>query len=1101
MQCPRCQNETDAASRFCGHCGELLVRSCSACGTSLAAGARFCPQCGVAVAAAPPTPQRVSGERRQLTVMFCDLVGSTELSHRLDPEELRDVLAAYQSTCVHSVEQFGGHVAKYLGDGVLVYFGFPLAQEDAAERALRAALAVRVALAELNQRRPDAGAEAIVARIGIHTGQVVVSEVGDDARQETFGLAMNMAARLQAIAEPGQINVGEATLRLVPGLFRTRDLGTPALKGVTEPVRVHALEGTLTVGPRYRGYRSRTPLRGRDRELDHLLGCWTQAVEGRGQVVLVSGEAGIGKSRLVHTVGERIADSPHVTLGLDCSPHTQGSAFQPLIELFGRLLGFLDDDPPALRLEKLEDRLAGIPGLDLPRVVPYLAPLLGLPESERFPLPHIGPELQRELTLQALTAPIIALARQQPLLVLCEDLHWSDPSTLELLGRLIEEAASLRVLVLLTFRKEFAPPWGARPGASALVLERLSRESTLEVVRGAVTIMSGLSSEVIDLLVERADGVPLFAEELVRSVMEAGVPARSQAIADASRAAPLQVPSTLQDSLMARLDRLGSGKQVAQLAAVLGRTFGYALIEAVSDLDRDELRDGLARLVGAEILYQSGHPPRSSYTFKHSLLQDTAYESQLRSRRRELHARVATTLRERFPQRAAAEPEVIARHCTAGGLLPDAIEAYRQAGDQAAARLAYQEAQRYFAHALELLSTLPEDAARHAKEIELRVAQAAPLGALRGYKAPELVASIERVDALLAAIGTGPQQIPGLLKLAVLHTNQMPRARAYADALLGVVEPLGLAPLQMAGYILRGSGAIVCGTVPEACADLRRALELAETVELPIPKTAFEIDLLAMGCTTYAIALVLAGRPDSAAALVERGVRRARELAHARTQASVFQIGSTAFHLADDARRVGELSAQCIEVVDGRGFHHVEVMARVLAAWARARQGDHGATDAMDEALCSAERHGVVAGMPLLYFAAAEAHLLGREHARALEQVARGEQFMERSGEQLRYEPNAALMRARVLLDAGGDPGEVESLLLHALALWERAQSPWMLLSVATLLGRLALETGKRGDEARERLARLYAGFDEGFGTERLRDARAMLDLLTPARS
>jgi predicted ATPase len=549
-------------------------------------------------------------------------------------------------------------------------------------------------------------------------------------------------------------------------------------------------------------------LTGRDSELDHLLGCWGETLLGRGQVVLISGEGGIGKSLLIHSLEERIADSPHATLEFGCSPLTQGSAFQPVVQLLERQMGLHDDDPPALRVEKVEERLAAVPGLELPAVVPCLTPLLGLPESTRFPLPHIGPERQRELTLQALAAPIVALARQRPLLLLGEDLHWSDPSTLELLGRLIEEAPSRRVLVLLTFRQEFAPPWGGRPGVSALALERLSPESTLAVVRGAAAGTRDLPGEVIELLVERADGVPLFAEELARSVVEAGVTGWSSAMADASPV-PLHIPSTLQDSLMARLDRLGPGKQVAQLAAVLGRTFGDTLIEAVSDLDPDTLREGLARLVDAEILHQSGQPPRVSYAFKHTLLQDTAYESQLRSRRRECHTRIARTLRERFPQRAAAEPEVVARHCAAGGLVAEAIEAYRQAGDQAVARFAYQEAQSYFAQALALLDKLPEDATRRATEIDVRLAQAAPLGALRGYEDPELVASIRRVEELVGALGTGPQQVPGLLKLALLHTNQLARAHAYADALLNVVGPLGIPPLEMAGYILRGTGAIV----------------------------------------------------------------------------------------------------------------------------------------------------------------------------------------------------------------------------------------------------------------------------------------------------
>lgn len=1100
MQCPSCQHPSPDGSRFCESCGAYLTRRCAACGGALSARARFCPACGAAVetgAASGP-----GGERRQLTVMFCDLVGYTDLAHRVDPEELREILTTYQQACVRAVGQFEGHVAQYLGDGLLVYFGFPQAREDSAERAIRAALAIRSALGALSQRRAEAGAEPVAARIGIHTGEVLLTGIGDDARHETLALGdtVNVAARLQALAGPGEIHVSHTTLRLVPGLFQSRDLGAPPLKGLSERIGVHAIEASAGVVPRFRTSGPLTPLTGRQRELALLIQGYERALDGAGEAMLVTGEPGIGKSRLLHGFRERIAGSPHFALALACSPWTAGSAFQPLVELLERGLDFSEDDDPALRLEKLEDRLTGIPGLALEEVVPYLALLLGLPESERFPLEHTGPELQRERTLEALVAPLVALAHRQPLLVVCEDLHWSDPSTLELLGRLIERAPGLRMLAVMTARPEFKPPWPGGPHVSELALRRLERGDTRSIVRAVAGAARPLPDDVVNLLAERADGVPLFAEELARAASESGAGAESGWLEPADGGAPRRVPTTLQDSLMARLDRLGAGKRVAQVAAALGRTFGHALIEAVAELEPARLELGLAQLVDAGILQRSGEPPRSSYTFRHALIQDTAYHSQLRSRRRELHARIAAVLRERFPQRVVAEPEVIARHFAAAGQPAEAVEHYRQAGDQAAARVAYREAHGYFARALELLATLPEDAARDAREIDLRMAQAAALAALRGYEDPELAASIARTERLCEKLGPGPQRIPGLLKLMVFHTHALPRAREWAKALLAEVEPLGIAPLQVAGYVIRGTGALTSATVSEACADLSRALELAETTGLQTPRAAFEVDAVAMACCTYAMALVLAGKPDTAAAFVERGVARARALGHPRSLASALQNGAMAFHLMDDPERTGALSDQCLELIDGRGFHQVEVSARVLGGWARVCRGELDAIEDMDAALRDAEARGVLAGMTQLCFASAAAHARAGDQAGALAQLARGEAFIERTGEQFGYEPQAVLARAGVLLaGAAPDFAEIERLLRRALALWERNQSPWMALHAATLLGRVARATRSGAREARERIASLLAGLDEGHDRERLREARAELAALAVA--
>jgi tetratricopeptide (TPR) repeat protein len=431
----------------------------------------------------------------------------------------------------------------------------------------------------------------------------------------------------------------------------------------------------------------------------------------------------------------------------------------------------------------------------------------------------------------------------------------------------------------------------------------------------------------------------------------------------------------------------------------------------------------------------------------------------------------------------------------------EAAEHYKQAGDQAVTRLAYREAHGYFAQALELLGALPENAGRHAKEIDLLMAQAAPLGALRGYEDPEFLASIARTERLCEAVGPGPQQIPGLLRLMLLHTNQLPRARAYAHALLAVVEPLGIGPLRVAGYMIRGTGSLTSATISEACADLKQALEIAQTTELQTPKAAFEIDSVAMGCCTYAIALVMSGKPDTATQLIERGLERARMIGHPRTLASALQNAAMAFYMMDDAAASGELSDQCLELIEGRGFHHVEASARVLGGWARACRGDRAAIDGMDAALRSADEHGVLSGMAKLHFTSAEAHARVGSYARAVEQLKRGEAFSGRAGEQFRWEPDALLTRARIMMleAAGEDSDEIESLLLRSHQLWQRNQSPWYSILTATLLGRVALETGTRRAEAHERLSRLYAGFSEGFESRPMRGAQDMLDRLASA--
>jgi class 3 adenylate cyclase/tetratricopeptide (TPR) repeat protein len=1030
--------------------------------------------------------------------MFCDLVGFMAISQRVDPEVLhREILLPYQEVCSRAIVRSEGHVAQYLGDCVLAFFGYPRAHENDAENAVRAALEIQAALSELNERVAGVVQPAVRARIGIHTGRVVVSEVRESTHHDTlaFGEAINVASRIQALAEPGGILIGQSTHQLVSGLFATRDLGTPPLKGVTEPIRVYSVVGSTRAGPRFATASRLTPLTGRERELRHFADRWKRAVEGDGQVLMVTGEPGIGKSRLLRAFYQELEGVPHFTLELRCSPHRRGSAFQPVIELYEQGLGLSDEDAPAARLAKLGTGLERILGLDLAEVVPYLAALFGLPASNRFPLEHLGPEVQRKKTLDALIAPILALA-EQPVLLAVDDLHWSDPSTLELLGRLVERIERRRILMILTFRPEFQPPWRLPASWSLpLVLSALTRDET-RILVAAVAGSVRLPDRVVDRIVERADGVPLFAEELARAVVDSGLIVERDGRVDfRGHVEDRVIPTTLQDSLMARLDRLSAAKHIAQLASVLGREFSLSLMQLFADVDPDALQKGLEQLVKAEILLEQGEPPDSTYTFKHALLQDTAYDSQLKSHRRKLHARVAAILKERFPRRVEAEPEEMARHCAAGGLVREAVSYYRQAGERAAARFSNPEAIEHFRRALELLLALPEDEEHNQKEVELRLALGNSLAALRGYEDPEAEDCCRRVETLCERIESGPKRLPALLGLTLYNVNRghIPRARDHAEALLRIAEPLGIAPLLVAGHMIKGTASLTTATATEGCRDLERAIEIARTAELRAPTLAYEVDPLAVAQTVHAIGLVTVGRPERALASAEEGIRRARELGHPRTLASALVNASMASTLLEDVKRTRALTDECLRVVTGRGFHTVECSARVQAGWARVRLGDPDGVGAVEAGLELTRVSGSRGGLVQLYFIAAESYKLAGRFEDAFEALEHGHRLIEDTGEWIGFGPQIPTIRARILLASGaGEPAEVERLLVEAFELWGRGEMPWMQLECAILLARLAPSTG-RSAEARERLAGIHARFTEGFGTPRMHEARALL--------
>jgi class 3 adenylate cyclase len=655
-------------------------------------------------AASPDAPVPADAERRHLTVMFCDLVGSTEPAARLDPEDLREVIAAYHRTVTQVVAGFDGFVAKYMGDGVLVYFGYPRAHEDDAERAVRAGLGVIDVVGRL-----DVKSVKLQARVGIATGLVVVGDLigeGSAPEQSVVGETPNLAARLQALAEPDAVVIAAGTRRLVGDLFEYRDLGVIEVKGIAALVPAWQVLRPSAVASRFKALRGSalTRLVGRDEEIDLILRRWARAKAGDGQVVLISGEPGLGKSRITAALAERLSTEPHIRLRYFCSPYHQDSALFPFIDQLGRAAGFARDDRPAARLEKLEALLARAAPLD--EDVAFLADLMSLPGSERHPLPNLSPQRKKERTLEALIREIEGLARRHPVVMVFEDAHWIDPTSCELLDLAVERVRSLPVLLIVTFRPEFQPPWTDQPQVSMLTLNRLDRRDRTALAQ-QIAGGKALPDEVVDQIADRTDGVPLFIEELTKSVLESGV-LREEAdryVLDRALSA-FAIPTTLHDSLMARLDRLVSVRLVAQIGAAIGREFSYRLLRAVSPLPDDELQAALARLVASELVFLRGTPPEAIYSFKHALVQDAVHGSLLRSSRQQFHAQIAEALETHTPELMDSQPELFAQHYAEAGLVERSVAFWGKAGHRSTARSAMAEAAAQFQKALDQLALL-----------------------------------------------------------------------------------------------------------------------------------------------------------------------------------------------------------------------------------------------------------------------------------------------------------------------------------------------------------------------------------------------------------
>jgi class 3 adenylate cyclase/tetratricopeptide (TPR) repeat protein len=1030
-------------------------------------------------------------------VTFCDLVGSTELSERLDPEELREVVRLHRETCARVIRRFEGYLAKYLGDGLLVYFGYPHAHEEDAERAVRAGLALVDETQRLNPRLEQDHGIRLAVRVGIHTGLVVAGEMGATAPREPLGIigeTPNIAARLEGIAEPNTVVISDATLRLVPGLFITQDSGTPALKGVTEPIRIYRVIQPSGVRSRLEAAAGRlSPFVGRQEEIGLLLGRWEQVEEKLGQVVLISGEAGVGKSRLVQVLRERLAETPHTWLECRCSPYAQASAFYPVIELLQQGLNFAETDSPDDKLGKLERGLERA-GFSLPEVVPLLASLLSLPLPDHYSALRMSPELQRRKTLDALVAWTVALGERQPVLFLYEDLHWCDPSTLEVLSLSVEQVPTTRVLLLLTSRPEFQSPWPPRSHHTPIVLKRLSGRQARAMVAG-LTPRRTLPEDVIEPIVTRADGMPLFVEELTKMVLESGLlKEHGGRYALTGSLSALAIPTTLQDSLMARLDRLGAAKDVAQLGATLGREFSHGLLQAVSSVDEPALRQGLARLIDAEVLYQRGLPPQATYLFKHSLIQEAAYDSLLKSTRRQYHEQIARVLEDRFPEQAAIEPELVARHYDEAGIAAQAIAYYQRAGDEARTRSANVEAIAHLERAVELTLTLAEGSERNERELGLQLGLGAARNQARGPGSEDTRRSWERARVLCEGAGTPSQLATALRGLAVHYTDrsELDTAIELADELIALAQRIGDDGHLLLGHTSRGSPKFWQGRFRECLEDNDAAFAIYD------PKThaAFALTLgldqavLAYGNSSWALWFL--GYPEQAAARGEATVEHARTLAHPYSLALALFRASVSYNFQREWDTSVRHVEEAIELSERHGLPLMLGLSNVARALPVACHQGEDTVAVAKEGLGGAAGTGSQAGAPMALWIIARIHQERGREADALG-VVEAALATSAQGKQPFYDAELLRLKGELLLSK--DEAEAESHFRRALHVARAQEARSFELRTATNLAHLWQKQGRKED-ARQLLAPIYAWFTEGFDTLDLKDAKTLLEEL-----
>jgi len=1059
----------------------------------------------VPVMAAPPVAPRAAdtAERRQVTVMFSDLVGSTALSARMDPEDLRELISAYHKCVAEAVRRFGGFVAQYLGDGVLVYFGYPEAHEDDAERAVRAGLELIAAVIALKTQA------SLQTRVGIATGLVVVGELmtgaGEAHERGIVGETPNLAARLQGIAEPNTVVIAEATRRLLGNLFELKDLGARDLKGVAEPARAWVALRASTVESRFEALHPSglTALVGREEETELLLRRWSRTKSGEGQVVLISGEAGVGKSRLTAALLESLASEPHTRLRYFCSPQHTDSAFSPIIGQMERAAGFLHDDTSQQKLDKLDALLAQ--ASTSIQDAALIAEMLSLPNDGRYPDLELTPEQRRQKTLEALSAQMETLSRQQPVLMVFEDAHWADPTSLEAFGQVVDRIRALRVLLLVTFRPEFDAPWVRHSYVTALIINRLAEHEARAMIDRIVGD-SQLSASIRQDIIERTDGIPLFVEEMTKAVLEAGSEAAAARAIAAVPSPTLAVPASLYASLMARLDRLGgSAKELAQIAAAIGREFTHALLASVVNQPEAQLRSALDRLIAAGLLFRRGVPPHATYLFKHALVQDAAYGTLLRGPRRTLHARIAETIESEFVESAESRPELLARHWTEAGVIEKAADLWGKAGQRSLAQSALVEAVEQLTRALDQIAALSATSALRREQIKLQVALANALMHVKGYAASETKAAAELARVLVEqaeALGETPED-----PLAVFSVLYGPWATSYvafngdmmlelAARFMTLAEKQGATVPLMIGHRMVGLSLLSTGGIAQSRAHLDRSITLYDPPAHRAMASRFGHDNRVAASIYRSWALWMLGYPEAALADAERAITHARELGQAATLMLALCFTSLTYSLCGSYSAANARLDEDLALANEKGAALWRAFGMLSQGCVLALTGKSSdAAQTITAGLAEFRATGSTFWTPLFlsYLAKAHAELRQFDDAwRCIDEVITAVQATKETLCQAEVHRVAGEI---ALLSPERDVAKAEAHFERALTVARAQQAKSWELRAAMSMAGLWRDEGKV-QQARKLLASVYGWFTEGFSTRDLKEAKALLDAL-----
>jgi class 3 adenylate cyclase/predicted ATPase len=1038
---------------------------------------------------------RGEAERRHLTVMICDLVGSTALSARLDPEDMSVVIDAYHAACARITRTYDGFLAEFRGDGILAYFGYPIAHEDDAERTVRAGLDIIAAVGRLETR----AVEPLAVRIGIATGVVVIGDLNREGalrEHAVVGDAPNLAARLQALAEPGTIVVAASTRRLLGNLFHLRDLGRHEVKGIAEPVAAWAVEGVSASESRFESVRAAglTDLIGRADELDFLLERQRLAWKGEGQIVLISGEPGIGKSRLVAALAERIAGEPHTRLRYQCSPYHTNSALRPFIAQLERAAGFKVDDTSDQRLYKLEALLA-MSASRIEGVAPLFAALLSIPFGERYPPLALSPTQQRRRTLAALLDQFEGLARRRPILLSFEDANWADATSLELLDLTVERVRQLPVLALFTFRPEFEPPWVGLPNVGTLTLGRLDRNGVESMV-ARVTGGRVPPPEVMKQIVAKTDGNPLFVEELTKAVLETGILVEDgEGYRLDGPLPPFAIPETLQDSLMARLDRLAPVKEIGQIGAAIGREFSYSLLRAVVGRDETALKHGLAQLEQAGLVFRRGEPPEAVYSFKHALVRDAAYESLLKSRRQQLHGQIARTLEQSFADIGASQPEIVAHHFTEAGLVESAIDYWLKAGQQAARRSANAEALNHLARGLELLPNIDDPMLRNKSELLLQTSLGNSLRATKGWSMDSVKHAYTRALQLCKESGFDEHTLPAVFGLWTWNFVRaaLGEAQSLAERLVNIAENVDDSVYKVLAHEALGFTLFAHGKFAAAHAALERSIGMCED-----SKAAAYLDLSAQDPRVHVrlydgIVLWLLGYPDQALRICAEARRYADTSQHPFSEAMARSISLRVHQLRGEAAVVAGQADAAIALCEEHEFVHYLAMALILRGWASAQQGEFEKGIAeIQEGLEKARATGALLYETYTLGLLADACIKNERYGQAFDFLDQAQLRLDQENSERYYAAEIYRLLGEAYLRSRQDLDQAERYLCKGLTVAREQKAKSLELKLCLSIYDL-YELRQNADTYRPQLGEIYGSFSEGFDTTDLVRARARL--------